>query len=70
MMNLKMTIAFVAGLFAAACSQEPAAAPESDTEATAPAATAPVDADDDTLEPQALKVEEGEEHNEDAPHSH
>jgi ABC-type glycerol-3-phosphate transport system substrate-binding protein len=70
MMNLKMTIALVAGLFAAACSQEPAAAPESDTDATAPAATAPADTDDDTLEPEAPTVEEGEEHNEDAPHSH
>lgn len=55
------------GLFAAACSNEPATAPEAETEVTA---TAPTDADDDALEPEAPKVEEAEEHNEEAPHSH
>lgn len=61
---MKKLIAVTAlGLVAAACSNEPPA----ETEVTA---TAPSDADDDTLEPEAPKVEEAEEHNEEAPHSH
>lgn len=63
----RLTFALGAGLLASACSNEPAAAPDTETEATA---TVPADADDDTLEPEAPVVEEGEEHNEDAPHSH
>ena len=63
----KLIAVTVLGLLAAACSNEPAPAPEAETEVTA---TAPTDADDDTLEPEAPKVEEGEDHNEDAPHSH
>lgn len=66
-MKKKLTAAMAIGLLAAACSNEPAAVPETETEVTT---TAPTDADDDTLEPEAPKVEEGEEHNEDAPHSH
>jgi hypothetical protein len=72
-MTLKLTTAIALGLIVAACSNEPAATPEAETEAPAAAAAeanAPVDADDDTLEPAAPKVEEGEEHNEEAPHSH
>lgn len=61
----KLTVAMAFGLLAAACSNEPADAPETEVTATAPA-----DADDDTLEPEAPVIEEGEEHNEDAPHSH
>lgn len=72
MMTLKLTPAIAAALLITACSNEPAATPEAETEATADAAATndPVDADDDSLEPEAPKVEEGEEHNEDAPHSH
>lgn len=66
-MMKKLTAAMALGLLAAACSNEPAAAPETEIEAIA---AAPADADDDTLEPEAPKVEEGEEHNEDVPHSH
>jgi ABC-type glycerol-3-phosphate transport system substrate-binding protein len=65
MMNTKMTVAIAAGLLAAACSNEGAPTEAADVETTTAA-----DADDDTLEPEAPKVEEGEEHNEDAPHSH
>ena len=71
MMTLRLTPAIAAALLVAGCSNEPAATPEAETEAPeTAAANAPADADDDTLEPEAPKVEEGEEHNEDAPHSH
>lgn len=65
-MKTKMTVAIAAGLMAAACSNDgaPTEAEAVEVETTA------ADADDDTLEPEAPKVEEGEEHNEDAPHSH
>ena len=62
-----LTIAL--GLTVAACSEN-AAAPEAETDAPAAASQEPLDADDDSLEPEAPKVEEGEEHNEAAPHSH
>lgn len=71
MMIQRLTAPLVLGMLIAACSNDPAA-PTAD-EAEAPAAatnTAPASVDDDTLEPEAPKVEEGEEHNEDAPHSH
>lgn len=72
MMTLRLTTAIAAALLIAACSNEPAGTPEAETEAPGETAAtnAPVDADDDTLEPEAPKVEEGEEHNEEAPHSH
>jgi PBP1b-binding outer membrane lipoprotein LpoB len=72
MMTLKLTPAIAAALLVTGCSNEPAATPEAETEAPVETAAtnAPADADDDTLEPEAPKVEEGEEHNEDAPHSH
>ena len=72
MMTLKLTTAIAAALLIAGCSNEPAATPEAETEAPAETAAtnASVDADDDTLEPEAPKVEEGEEHNEEAPHTH
>lgn len=66
-MMKKPTLALGFGLLAAACSNEPAATPDAETETTA---TVPADADDDSLEPDAPKIEEGEAHNEDAPHSH
>ena len=65
----KLTIATL-GLLLAACSNQAAQAPETDTTVDGVNATAPASADDDTLEPEAPKVEEGEEHNEEAPHSH
>lgn len=69
MMNRRLpTLTFALGLSLAACSDNEAATTEGETPATT--AGAPVDADDDTLEPEAPKVEEGAEHNEDAPHSH
>lgn len=72
MMPLKLTNAIAAALLIAGCSNEPTATPEAETETPADTAAtnAPVDADDDTLEPEAPKVEEGEEHNEEAPHTH
>lgn len=57
-----------AALLATACSEKPAT-PEANPAAPA-AGVAPLTADDDTLEPAAPKVEEGEEHNESAPHTH
>lgn len=71
-MTLKLTTALALGLIVAGCSNEPASGPEAQTEAAAGGAraNAPADADDDTLEPEAPKVEEGQEHNEDAPHTH
>lgn len=63
----KLIVALGVGLLAAACSNEPAATPDTETGLTE---TTPTDADDDTLEPEAPVIEEGEEHDEDAPHSH
>ena len=68
-MTLRITSALTLALVLAACSNEPATTGESEN-ATAATSAAPVSADDDTLEPAAPKVEEGEEHNEDAPHAH
>lgn len=71
-MSLKLPTAMLIGLVLTGCSNEPAAT--SNGSDGAPAATAgtnaAADADDDTLEPAAPKVEEGEEHNEEAPHAH
>lgn len=71
-MTLKLPTAILACLFLAGCSNEPSAKTEGGDEAPAATATADeaIDADDDTLEPAAPKVEEGEEHNEEAPHAH
>ena len=66
--RLPATLALALGLAVGACSDNGAAS--SEAEAPATTAEAPVGADDDTLEPEAPVVEEGEEHNEDAPHSH
>jgi hypothetical protein len=63
----KLTVAALAAIGLAACSNE-AAAPTN--EAGVVEANAAASADDDTLEPAAPQVEEGEEHNEEAPHSH
>ena len=70
MMTLRLTTTLALGLIVAGCSNETAQAPNNEVTAAAPAGNAAVGADDDTLEPEAPKVEEGEEHNEDAPHSH
>ena len=70
MMTLRLTTALALGLILAGCSNETAQAPDNEVAATAPADNAAIGADDDTLEPEAPKVEEGEEHNEDAPHTH
>ena len=67
--KLPVALAFALGLTVVACSDN-AAAPETDTEAPAAESSESLDADDDSLEPEAPKVEEGEEHNEAAPHSH
>lgn len=71
-MTGKLATTILVGLLLAGCSNQPAAT--SEESGAGPAATAETDAaidvDDDTLEPAAPKVEEGEEHNEDAPHSH
>lgn len=63
----KMTATMSLGLLAAACSNESGKPTETEVAAEQ---IAPAGADDDTLEPEATKVEEGEKHNEDAPHSH
>lgn len=72
MMTLKLTLALVAGLTVAACSNEPAAAPQSDSEVPASTAmsNAPADADDDSLEPLAEAPTENEPHDESQPHAH
>lgn len=59
----------VAALLATACSNEPATTQDANSEAPA-ASEAPVNADDDTLEPAAPVVKEGEEHDESEPHTH
>lgn len=66
--KLPTLAALALGLGVAACSNNEA--PTSDAETPTASAEAPLDADDDTLEPEAPVVEEGEEHNEEAPHSH
>lgn len=63
----KLSIAALVALGLTACSNE-AAAPANQAEAVE--ANTVMSADDDTLEPAAPKVEEGQEHNEEAPHSH
>lgn len=70
MMNhrLPVTLALALNLAVGACSDNGAASSEAETPDRT--AEAPVGADDDTLEPEAPTIEEGEEHNEDAPHSH
>jgi hypothetical protein len=70
MMTLKLTTALALGLIVASCSNDPAEAPNNEVTATTPASEPAASADDDTLEPEASKVEEGEEHNEEAPHTH
>ena len=67
--RLPLVLVFALGLTAAACSDN-AAGPGAETDAPAAESGESLDADDDTLEPEAPKVEEGEEHNEAAPHSH
>jgi len=67
--KLPVVLALALGLTVAACSEN-AAAPDAETDAPAAESGESLDADDDTLEPEAPKVEEGEEHNEAAPHSH
>ena len=70
MMTFRLTIALALGLILAGCSDGSPGAGDNEAPAAAATNAAPADADDDTLEPEAPKVEEGEEHNEDAPHSH
>lgn len=70
MMPLRLTSAIALGLIVAGCSNEPASAPEAESESLEAATGQAVDADDDTLEPEAPKIEEGVEHNEEAPHTH
>lgn len=72
MMTLKFTLALAAGLSAAACSNEPAEAPEVGTEASeaAVASNAAADTDDDSLEPVAEAPAENEPHDESQPHTH
>lgn len=71
-MTLKLTLALAAGLIVGACSNEPAAAPEADSDTPAATATgnAPADADDDSLEPFAEAPAENEPHDESQPHAH
>lgn len=66
--KLPTVFALAIGLTVAACTDDGASGSEADAPATS--AEAPLDADDDTLEPEAPVIEEGEEHNEDAPHAH
>lgn len=63
----KLTIVALVAIGLAACSNE-AAAPTN--EADVVEANTAASTDDDTLEPAAPQVEKGEEHNEEAPHSH
>ena len=67
-MNYKTIAAIALGLLAAACSNEPATTQQADSEA--PAANAAANPDDDSLEPAAPAVNEGEEHDESKPHTH
>jgi PBP1b-binding outer membrane lipoprotein LpoB len=71
-MTMKIyTISAIAAvmLLATACSEEPATPTDAETAAPATGEAA-LTADDDTLEPAAPKVEEGEEHDESTPHTH
>ena len=67
--KLPVVLTIALGLTVAGCSEN-AAAPDAETDAPAVESSESAGADDDTLEPEASKVEEGEEHNEAAPHSH
>ena len=67
--KLPVALALALGLAVAACSDNPAA-PEAESDAPAAESSEAVGVDDDSLEPGAPAVEEGEEHNEAAPHSH
>ena len=65
------TISAIAAAFlAAGCTNEPAPTQEANTAAPAAADQAAANADDDTLEPAAPVVNEGEEHDESKPHTH
>lgn len=64
------TVSAIAGAaLLAACSGEPATTTQANTEAPV-TSEAPLSADDDTLEPEAPVVKEGEEHDESKPHTH
>lgn len=63
-----LTTAILLALAVTACSNE--SGQPAETEVVTDGNTSAATADDDTLEPAAPKVEEGEEHNEEAPHSH
>ncbi len=69
-----LTLVALLALGAVACSKDTPRPAEAEAETSAsvetPAANAAASADDDTLEPEAPKVEEGEDHDESAPHSH
>lgn len=72
MMNRMILVSATAMLLLAACSENKGAPTETEVAADAVArgSNAAADADDDTLEPAAPKVEEGEEHDESKPHDH
>jgi hypothetical protein len=64
--KLPIVVILALGLTVAACSDN-SSAPEAESDAESSRA---LDADDDTLEPELPKIEEGAEHNEAAPHTH
>ena len=68
-MKIYTVSAIAAAALLAACSDEPAMTTEANTEAPATSEAA-LTADDDTLEPAAPVIEEGEEHDESQPHTH
>ena len=68
-MKIYTVSAIAAAALLAACSNEPATTQEADIQTPA-ASQAPVNADDDTLEPAPPVIEEGEEHDESEPHTH
>lgn len=69
-MKIYTVSAIAAAFLAAGCSNDPAPAQEANTAAPVAADQAAPNADDDTLEPAAPVVNEGEEHDESQPHTH